>query len=418
MKKIKVPQNIGLKLVAFLFAVVLWMIVVNVDNPVTYTTYSNIPVTVTNESVVTNMGKVYQIKDDMNTVKVTVYAKRSVLSSISRYDIVATADLSQMDLNTYLVPVQVSIPEFDGKYKSAEASPINLQVEIDDKTRNTFPISVSATGTPRDGYVIGEMTTNPEKITIGGSDSLISRIQKVVAKVDVSGISESSVLNAELILYDANGNVMDQSKLNNNLGDEGISVNVEVLTIKSVPLDFKISGTPESGYIYTGWSCVPESIQVCGSKEVLANLNTIEISGSEVNIDGINKRKDVTIDIIPHLPENVRLVDETANNVVVTIGIEQEGTKTLELPVESIKVNNLDEKLEIRFETENDLELQFTGTKEALEVLDIRNAASIDLKSYTAPGTYEIPVKIETAPGITLNKKPTVTVVLTEKKDE
>ena len=111
-------------------------------------------------------------------------------------------------------------------------------------------------------------------------------------------------------------------------------------------------------------------------------------------------------------------MDETANNVVVTIGIEQEGTKTLELSIGSIKVNNLSESLEIAFESQDDLELQFTGTTEALEVLDIRNAESIDLKSYTAPGTYEIPVKIETAPGITLNKKPTVTVVLTEKKDE
>ena len=418
MKKIKVPQNIGLKIVAFLFAMLLWLIVVNVDDPVDYSVYTNVPVTVTNEAVVTNMGKVYQVKDDIKTIRVTVYARRSVLSSIIKDDIVATADLSQMDLNTYLVPIEVRIPEYDGKYQSAEASPINLQVEIDDKTKNTFPISVSVTGTPRDGYVIGEMTTNPEKITIGGSESLISSIQKVVAKVDVSGISESSVLDAELILYDANGNVMDQSKLNNNLGDKGISVNVEVLNIKAVPLDFQIEGTPASGYIYTGWSCVPESVQVCGSKEVIAEINSIEISGSEVSIDGANSRLDITVDILPYLPEGVQLVDETANNVVVTIGIEQEGTKTLELSIGSIKVNNLSESLEIAFESQDDLELQFTGTKEALEVLDIRNAASIDLKSYTAPGTYEIPVKIETAPGITLNKKPTVTVVLTEKKDE
>lgn len=417
MKKIKLTQNIGLKVMAFLFAVLLWLVVVNIADPVVSATYTNIPVTVVNEQVVTNEGKVYRILDETQTVRVTVYAKRSVLGKITSDNIVATADLSQMELNS-LVPITAAIRDFEGKYQSTEVNPHNLSVKVEDVTKNTFPISVSTTGDTRDGYVVGELTANPEKITISGSESLIESIQKVVARVDVSGMSESAVKEADLILIDGNGNSMDQSRLSNNLGEKELSVNVEILSKKDVDLEFAVSGTPEEGHVYTGWSSVPERVQVCGSKEVLENLTAIEIPASEIDITGESKRKEVTVDILPYLPEGVQLVDESASNVVVTVGIEQEGTRTIEFPLEGIKVNNLNENLMIAFESQEDLELQFTGAEDALKVLDVRNAVSVDLKNYTAPGTYEIEVDVVTDSNVILKSSPKVKVILTEKEGE
>ena len=49
--KNKLTNNIGLKFAAVLFAALLWLIVVNVDDPVDTNIYRNIPVTVTNEPI-------------------------------------------------------------------------------------------------------------------------------------------------------------------------------------------------------------------------------------------------------------------------------------------------------------------------------------------------------------------------------
>lgn len=418
MKKIKMPQNIGLRLIALIAAAVLWLVVVNISDPIDSVSFNNIPVTIINEEVVTNQGKVFQVVDNVQTVRVTVSAQRQILSRISASNIVATADLSQMEVNTLLVPITATVRGYESSGIVTVATPNNLQVKIEDMTKNNFPISVSATGTPRDGYVVGSMTTNPEKITIRGSDSMINNIQKVVAKVDVSGLSESSVLDAELILYDGNGNPMDQSQLTNNLGEEGISVNVEILNTKSVGMKFEVSGEPADGYVYTGYTVEPDKIQVCATKEVLAGLDYIEIPSDEIDITGADGRMEVTVDIGDYLPEGVRLVDQTANNVIVSVAIEQEGARTIELPVEAIRVKNLDENLKVAFESERDLELRFTGAQDVLDILDIRNAASIDLKSYTTEGTYEVPVNIETVEGVTLTEEPKVKIILTEKKSE
>lgn len=418
MKKIKMPQNIGLRLIALIAAAVLWLVVVNISDPIDSVSFNNIPVTIINEEVVTNQGKVFQVVDNVQTVRVTVSAQRQILSRISASNIVATADLSQMEVNTLLVPITATVRGYESSGIVTVATPNNLQVKIEDMTKNNFPISVSATGTPRDGYVVGSMTTNPEKITIRGSDSMINNIQKVVAKVDVSGLSESSVLDAELILYDGNGNPMDQSQLTNNLGEEGISVNVEMLNTKSVGMKFEVSGEPADGYVYTGYTVEPDKIQVCATKEVLAGLDYIEIPSDEIDITGADGRMEVTVDIGDYLPQGVRLVDQTANNVIVSVAIEQEGARTIELPVEAIRVKNLDENLKVAFESERDLELRFTGAQDVLDILDIRNAASIDLKSYTTEGTYEVPVNIETVEGVTLTEEPKVKIILTEKKSE
>lgn len=416
--RIKITRNIGLKAAALIFSIFLWLIVININDPIESVTYASIPVEFSNEEVVTNMGKTYDLVGDTQVVRVTIYGKRSVLSGISSSNIVATADLSQMEVNTYLVPVTAEVRGMEGQGLTTEVNPGNLQIKIEDMTRNTYPISVSMPTNiiPRDGYAVGDVTANPEKITIWGTESAIRNIQRVVAKPkDSSGLSESTTLDAELFIYDGNGNPMDQSQLTNNLGERGLSVNVQILRKKTVPLSFNVSGTPAEGFIYTGYTSEPSQIDICGTKEALDAVSMIEVPASEINITGKQGRQEATVDILPYLPEGIRLADETANNVVVNVMIEQEGVKTIELPTGAIQINNLKEDLKLSFESDMDIELQFTGREEDLEKLDIRYAASIDLRNYKTPGTYEVTVNIETPAHVELTKNPTVKIILTEK---
>ena len=52
MKKYKFTDNLGLKIIAVIFAAFLWLIVVNLDNPVSTQTFSEIPVTIINEDII------------------------------------------------------------------------------------------------------------------------------------------------------------------------------------------------------------------------------------------------------------------------------------------------------------------------------------------------------------------------------
>ncbi|MDD2979715.1 MAG: CdaR family protein [Hespellia sp.] len=412
--KHKWTENLGLKLMAVFFAAILWLIVVNIDNPIDTVVFRGITVAVQNEELVTNKGKTYQIIGDTQTVNVTVQAKRSVLDKISSADIIATADMKDMQLSS-LVPITVSIKGYEGRYTSAVANPINLQVNIEDTTKNTIPLTVSTTGTPRDGYVLGTMVTNPEKVVVRGAEALVNSIAKAVAKVDVSGLSADATLKADLIFYDENENVVDQTLLNNNLGEDAVTVDVQVLNTKSVPLDINVSGTPAAGYAFAGVSSEPESIQIIGTEEELKGIDQITIPGSAVDIDDISEKQEIVVDISGYLPDDVTLADETANNVVVTVVVEQEGTKTVELPREAVVIKNLADGLKVSYDNEDDIELHFSGTEDALDKLNITNAVSIDLKNSKTPGTYEVPLTLDLPSGITLLENVIVKVVVEQK---
>ena len=183
-------KNWGLKLLAFVFSVLLWIIVMNIEDPVDERTFSGIQVTVTHPEIVTNPGNTYQILDDSRTISVTVKAKRSILNKIKTDDIRATADMKNLDVRTRsLIPIDISIPSYAGRFE-ATANPINLRVSIELGKSETFPITATSSGTPRDGYQVGELKANPEKIKISGPESVIDSIDKVVALVDVSGQSK------------------------------------------------------------------------------------------------------------------------------------------------------------------------------------------------------------------------------------
>lgn len=73
MKK-RLVNNWGLKLFSFVFAVLLWLVVVNIDNPVKSSTYDNVQVRLQNANLVTDAGQVYEVLDSTDTVSVTVSA--------------------------------------------------------------------------------------------------------------------------------------------------------------------------------------------------------------------------------------------------------------------------------------------------------------------------------------------------------
>ena len=418
MKKYKLTTNLGLKIVAFIFAFFLWFIVVNFDNPVGSSTFSDIPVQILNDDIITSAGEVYQVEGDQ-TVTVVVNATREVRQRLSREDIVATADIKQIDSTGRLVPIDVTISGYSGESITAEAIPRNLTIQREKSGKKVLSLTVNTDGiTLADGYILGDVSVNPEQVTITGAESALAQIDRAEAQVGADGISADTKLPAELVLYDANGNPQNQTQIANNLGEQGLTVSVEVLKMKSIPIIFDVSGTPAEGHKYTGCISTPESIQVCGKSDALDAVNEIRVPASVIDISGASEPIEMTVDITPYLPEGVSLVEERAGNVTVTVKIEQEGTLTIDFMVSSIRINNLAQDLQVSYEPDAEITLRFTGDEAQLDTLDISNAVSVDLKDYTEPGTYDIPVRVNLPAGISLDGQVSVRLTLEEKPVE
>ena len=391
-------NNIGLKIMAVLFSVFLWWTVVNIDDPVK-TGYFEVDISVKSASLVTSNGKSYQIDDDMKSVRVAVKARRKVLDEMKASDIVATVDLLEMDPITGVVPIRVEIKGFD--YVEATASPRNIQIVIEETRKNTFPIQVATVGSVQEGYILDKENTTavPKTIDISGPKSSVLRISRVVAKVDVSELSKDTLLKAEVIYYDSADNIVDQN-LTSNCDKNGVMVDVKLLRTKEVEVQFDTSEIiPEQGYVFKNIEFEPQKIHVAGTEEALANLKYITIPAEALHQEKITSNIDLSVDIADYLPEGIQLVNEEAGTIAVRILLEEAGTKSIMLPVRSIKVNGASELFEMTYGPAQEVELKFSGAKEVLENLTPEKIiAIIDVTSYKEEGTYDIPVQIVEAP--------------------
>ena len=98
MKKRKITDNIPLKIMSVAVAVVLWLIVVNIDNPIGTNYYTINDVELINKEYVESsdtIGKMCMPEQNQDSIKIAITASKKIRDKIKVTDISAVADLQQ-----------------------------------------------------------------------------------------------------------------------------------------------------------------------------------------------------------------------------------------------------------------------------------------------------------------------------------
>lgn len=417
--KNKLIDNWQMKLLSLAGAILLWLVVVNISNPVKTVNFSGIPVEVINESAITSEGKVYEILDNSNVISIEITARRDVISDVKPGDFKAVANMQDIQLMKY-VPIAITCTK-DVEIQSIKTRTPNVKISIEDSDTKTFPIVVRTNGKPGDGYIVDKVNTiaSPESVRITGAASAIRKINKVFAEVEVSGITMDTDRICALSLYDNDGDQINNSSLTYNVDTSKIDVSVRLLKTKEVPIRASVSGTVADGYRYTTVSCAPATITLAGRADVLKQVNAIEIPGADVFVGQATKDVEKVVDISEYLPPNTQLVEEEEATVAVTVKIEKLENQTVMLEKNRIEIRNLKEGRKVTFLTTTDLSLQIRALRESLAKLDTSGwKAYVDLEKYTKEGTVEVPVTVELPDGYELTEEPIVVVKIEKEEAE
>ena len=106
--KAKIFDNLLFKILALLMAVLLWVVVVNIDDAVSYKKISGVKVNLINTDVLTSQDQTIRVEEGTDIVNLTVYARSSVLKSLKAEDFSATADVKKDLLYDNMVKIGVS----------------------------------------------------------------------------------------------------------------------------------------------------------------------------------------------------------------------------------------------------------------------------------------------------------------------
>lgn len=424
--KEKLANNIGLKLISLAAAIVIWFLVVQINDPVISESYDGIAVEMLNVKALTS-DQEYSVLDDSDHVDITVKARKSVIQELKAENFKAHADmleLTQMG-STWVAPIDITLP--DGVNESdIYYRPHNLKISIEESETKAVKVSVVTKGTPGGGYVVGEKIPTISSIEIKGPESVVKKVKNAVATVNVTDMTTDQTFSSiKLTMVDSDGDpVVNADKLKFEQKESGISVKIVMYKKQLVSLTGSYNGNPAQDYRVTNVVCDPDQITVAGPESALEKLgNSITISPSLLTISGDEKDVSAVIDIASEVIKSddikvVDPVDEDGKSQVLVIAYIEKMVEWNELvSKDSIEVTGAPEGYSYSF-TDSMGNLVIT-----LEALEAEKAkfdqstlkASIDLSGYKRAGSYEVPVTVTVPSPYTVKDQVTVKIDLKKK---
>lgn len=334
-----VTNNFGLKIIALLSAVALWLVVVNIDDP-TQTQSFTAAINVENADYMTQQGKYFEVKDSNMTVTFKVSAKRSVMRNLSNTDFRATADMENIEEyeGVYRVPLDITATRYAGSI-NFEGKTKYMEVSVENLVTEQFPIQTTAAGVPAEGYAVGELKVSPNILKVSGPESVIAQIDRAVASIDVTGASSDLTDSVTPLVLDSQGNPVDTAKLSFNI--DKVTVSAVMLEVKNLTIEVEPYGRVEEGYECTGVLINPTRIAVKGTSAELNAAGPIRIPSDQLDISGAQADVVKSIDINDYLPEGLELVDPSENMIELTATVEQIVSQTFTVPRENIVIQNV-----------------------------------------------------------------------------
>lgn len=395
-------NNFLYKLLSLGIAVMIWLIIINVADPVTTCNFSGLEVNIINQSAITSINQVYEVVEGQ-TVDFTVRGKTSVIKNLNISDFSASADLSKLS--------PVFAADIVVKCDKAENIEINtknrmLIVKLEDVATKNMQVTVDTIGEVADGYYVDDFEVKPNIITVSGGKSKIERIDSVKVDVDVSGAKKNFSSDAILVAYDEDGNKLDSSYytfLYNGDAIETVNVGISIYNTKEIPVEIDVKGTPQEGYVYNNeYEFTPTVITVGGPAKRLSGIERIVIP---VDISGASEQYETNVVIMDYLPNGVKLVS-SENNISIRIQLDSVITSSVEVSSTNITIKNRPDDMNVYFPNNDTFLLELKGTDEQIRKFTGESiGAYVDL-SEVGEGTSYIQVQYDNVPKEIISSEP------------
>ena len=392
--------NTGLKCLSVVAAVLLWLLVVNLDDP-TQSRNFTATVSLINESKLTQQGKYYELPDG-NTVTFRVTARRSVIEDLSSGDFLAVADFERLE-DDVRIPIEITVKRHANAVRLSSKTHY-LTVKVEELSETTFVIQPTASGKVAEGFAVGDMTVSPDIVTVQGPADLVSTIDSAKVKVDVSGQMED--FNASLVpkYYNKTGQEIDTTALK--LSTESVEVAVDMQSVQEVKLLVETSGELAKDLELGSITTDPQSIKLRGQPDLINSISTITIPADVINLSELKGDFETTVDILSYIPKGLSLADNTSSQVTIKVEVLSESSKSFTVNTSNLTLRNIGPGLTGIFE-EPSVEVKISGLESALKELDEKTLAGyVDVSGLTE-GIHSVSVMLELDEGLSASKATT-----------
>lgn len=393
-------SNRFLQVLSILVAFVAWFLVSTTINPNANTTVENVPVTIDLTDTAAESNGLSVVSDQEITVDIAVRGMSYEIGNLTADDftVVPTnlGEVTEPGIHDLTLRVTSSASLSDGT--ELVAMPRKISVQFDRMEQRTFQLEASAPNkTAAEGYYIDQYIASPRELLITGPESVVSQIDRcVVENTEKMEINSSSSIEGTLVLYDANGQQIDDTYLTYP-EDTEFRISIPLYKQETLPFTFEFYNVP-AGIDTDALEYTIEPVdELTVGIPVDAATDVASISLGQVDFRKIDIQKSLTFDV-SLLAGYVNIDD--INQVSVTF-LTDEYDKTY-LSTSNIVVTNLPAGYQVDVITTQISDIRFIGKKTELEGLTSADVvATIDCSQIQnfSTGQQRVPVSITVTNG-------------------
>lgn len=371
-------------LTAFVLALAVWISAVTSTDPTEERQFSQpIPIEVIGLDpglMITN--------DPPDQLNVVLSAPRSVWNQLAADPSVirAVVDLSGLEPGNHAAQVQVTVNL--RPVQTISYAPRSISVTLERLSTRTVPIDLVTRGEPAVGYQAGTPTLSQSSTVVSGPASIVERVQKVEALLDLTQVFETVNRTLTLQAVDAN-----------NAPVTGLTLTPDRVTVtlpinqkggyRNVVVKVVTSGEVASGYRLTNISVFPPTVTVFSSD--LQAISSLPGYVETTPFDLTDLKDDLDISLPLNLPEGVSVVGD--QTVLVRVGIAAIQS-SLPLANQEITIVGLAPNLAATLSPDT-IDLILSGPLPLLDALKAGDVTiSIDVTGL-GRGVYQLEPKIE-----------------------
>lgn len=379
-------KNYVIFILAVIISIGIWTYMsLNSSNDTTVT-ISNVPIQMDLSESSRNLG-LQIFTDEKQTASVTVTGNRTILGSVTESDLTVTAAASSVNSSgNFTLPVSAAKKNPSSNFQITGSTPSSVSVMVDYYKESTFQIQDKILFGVADGYY-GATSLPYNSITISGPQTEVMKIKQVAAVASVEdNLLETTDVEADIVLYDENGNELSQKLLT--MSFRTLTATISVLTEKSVKVEAGYVNKPSGLDLTNLVEIHPSGILLAGPDDVMKTL--VSVKTEEIDFSTLSDEAVTFNTLAINIPEKCKNI---SNNATAQVKIDLSGMTKKTFDVDTFTVEGLSSAYKAEVTSKN-ISVTVIGPKSEIESLDADKITATISATGTAvkTGSVEMPV--------------------------
>ena len=301
-----IRHNVMEKLIAIIAATVLWVVVMEDQNPVIEGSYS-VPLSFV------NVPEGYKVLHGSQPIKIQLRGPRSYFVNYEDKDCRAFSNLSGLEEGDHEIKIEASFPP---GFELIAVTPDQTQIKLDAYIERQMPADLIVTGAAGANATVTKVSQSAETVTIIGSRTAVESVTRVIGYVGLSGNKADFSLQVPMTPINEDGRAVPDVRSVPSLMNVDVSIELDLIR-KTVPIEADIIAA--EGFEIEQVTIDPAQVEIAGKDTVLNPVDNIQTESITVPLG--DKSVKQTVGLL--VPDGV-----TANIKEVTVEVRMKEKKS------------------------------------------------------------------------------------------